>query len=189
MVRVSRPAPASSTTETAICATTSPRWRRCRRTPVVVRRAPAAIHEPNVPSFGNDATNDSSSATAADSASAKPNTTTVEADLIRPRSNSVARASSNSRTPPSAMTMPSAAPESVSRRFSTSISRRRRNTPAPSAARTTSSCSRRTPRISVRFTTFAAEMISTNAAEAMSSQSVSRARSPRASLNGITAMR
>ena len=40
-----------------------------------MRRAPAAIHEPNVPSLGRDATNDSSSATAVDSASANPSTT------------------------------------------------------------------------------------------------------------------
>ena len=42
--------------------------------------------------------------------------------------------------------------------------------PAPSAARTTSSCSRRTPRMSVRFATLAQEMIITNAAAPMSSQ-------------------
>jgi hypothetical protein len=41
----------------------------------------------------------------------------------------------------------------------------------------------------VRFATFAAEMIMTNAAAPMSSQSVRRARSPRTSWKGITATR
>ena len=87
------------------------------------------------------------------------------------------------------MSTPNAAPTSVSRRFSTRSNRRSRGTPAPSAARNTSSCSRRTPRMSVRFTTFAAEMIMTNAAAAMSSHSVSCARSPSASLKGMTVTR
>ena len=43
--------------------------------------------------------------------------------------------------------------------------------------------------MSVRLATFAAEMIMTNAAAPMSSQSVSRARSPSASLKGMTETR
>ncbi len=77
----------------------------------------------------------------------------------------------------------------ASRRFSTSSSRRSRPTPAPSAARTASSCSRRTPRISVRLATLAAEITSTNAAAPISSHSVSRARSPITSWKGMTATR
>src|SRR6185437_7231998 len=88
-----------------------------------------------------------------------------------------------------AMAVPAAAPRNARTRFSTSSSRRRRITPAPRAARTTSSCSRRTPRMSVRLTTLAVEMTITNAAAAMRSHSVRRARSPIASLNGRTATR
>ena len=43
--------------------------------------------------------------------------------------------------------------------------------------------------MSVRLATLAAEMIMTNAAAPMSSHSVSRARSPSTSLNGMTATR
>ena len=89
-------------------------------------------------------------------------------------------------TPPIAMTTPTAAPASVSTRFSARSNRRSRPAPAPIAARTTSSCSRRTPRMSVRFATFAAEMSRTNAAAPMRSQSVRRARSPSTSRKGMT---
>ena len=84
---------------------------------------------------------------------------------------------------------PTKAPMSVKIRFSTRSSRRNRPTPAPSAARTTNSCSRRTPRMSVRFVTLATAMSKTNAAAPMSNHSVSRARSPSAALNGIIATR
>jgi hypothetical protein len=90
------------------------------------------------------------------------------------------------RTPPSASSSPSPAPSSARTMFSTRRSRRSRAVPAPSAARTASSCSRRTPRISVRFATLATEMIMTKAAAPMSIQSVVRARSPRISWNGKT---
>ena len=188
MVRVSNPAPASSTTDTATCATTSARCRRCLRNPPLNRRAPAAIHAAKLPSFGTVATNESSSASATASASAKPSTTRSSRISLARGEYRSAREMSNP-TPPIAMITPRIAPMSVSARFSTSISRRSRDTPAPRDARTTSSCSRRTPRMSVRLTTLAAEMIITNAAAAMSSQSVRRARSPIASLNGMTATR
>ena len=50
IVRVSSPAPASRTTDTAICAMTRARWRRCFRTLPLALRPPPAITEANVPS-------------------------------------------------------------------------------------------------------------------------------------------
>ena len=131
---------------------------------------------------------DSSNASNTDSVSVKPSTTmSRRISLARGEYRSANDVSSF--TPPIAMSTPTVAPINVSTRFSASSKRRSRAVPAPSAARTTSSCSLRTPRISVRLATLAAPMISTNAAAPIRSHSVRRAFSPIASLNGITATR
>ncbi len=64
----------SSITETAICATTSPRWSRCRRRLPLTRVVPAESQLPNEPSRVRFGANDRMSATASVSASVKPST-------------------------------------------------------------------------------------------------------------------
>ena len=185
IVRVSSPAPVSRMTDTAICATTRPRCRRCRRTPPLIRLTPAATHAASEPSFASLGANDRMTATTTDRSSVKASTIPSSRTSFA-RGEYRSASDTSNRTPPMAMISPNAAPVSASTRFSTSSSRRSRAAPAPSAARTTSSCSRRTDRMSVRFATFAAEMIMTKAAAPMSSHSVSFAFSPSTSWKGST---
>jgi hypothetical protein len=72
VVRVSSPAPASSTTETATCATTSARCRRSRPSVAFTRRTPAARSAMRAPSLGSTARRERMSATVTDSPNAKP---------------------------------------------------------------------------------------------------------------------
>ena len=169
MVRVRRPAPVSRTTETAICATTNERCNRCRFTPPVARLPPAASASPSLLSRVSVGAKDSSTATKTTSARVKAST--AASTRISPARGLYRAAKAiNIRTPPNARRRPSAPPATARTRFSANSRRRSRPVPAPNAARTVSSCSRRTPRMRVTLVTLAQTMIRTKAAAPMSTR-------------------
>ncbi len=97
------PAPASSTTDTAICATTIARCRRCLRSPPLNRRRARGIARGEVPSLGSAATNDSSSASATASAEREAKHHAVQPDLARRAASSARPSEMSNPTPPMAI--------------------------------------------------------------------------------------
>ena len=171
-VRIISPDETSSTSAIATCPTTSARWRRCRcrlwlsdRPPL--RSAVARLGRTYlITGIRPNAAPDTS-----DSASANSRTRPSIA-ISSSRGRWAGRSASRTSRPPCATARPAAPPSTPSDRLSTSSPRAMRLQPAPSAARTASSCWRPSTRTRRRFATFAHAIRSTTPRAPISSQRV-----------------
>ena len=174
-LRTSSPAPMRSVKDSANWLTTRPRWTCLRESPTTPRAVPAAAEAPPNPwSPGSDGAHANNTATAMATPIVKINTgRSIPISPVR-TVNRAAYCTSRSRLSTAKM-RPSAAPVSESTRFSVRSCRRSRPRPAPRAARTANSRSRRTIRVSVRLATFAQASRRTRPTVPMSTRKVERA--------------
>ena len=167
------PAPASSTNENAICVVANTRRRRL--VPGVIRTLPLARPRP-AGACGDGRRGTYASSTAAAIASPAPTQSTLESTVTSSaRIEKRAAYRLTIATSGCASTTPSTAPAPHRTRLSASSVRRSAPWPAPSAARTASSPSRRTERARIRLATFEHAITNTTAAAASSTSRIVRA--------------